>query len=271
MDRLREYLATHTGIVLAENKNYLIESRLKNILTESHLPSTDDLLRFLENHPGSSMLDDVVDAITTHETSWFRDSIFFDYIRQNFLPALLQAPSWNRSIEVWSAASSSGQEAYSFSVVVEQCLKHIHPGMQAVPPVNILGTDISKHVIRRAKSGVYTHAELSRGLSDDYRRQYFDNMSDGSAIVKNAVRQRTRFLVHNLKDDYRMLGNFDIVMCRNVLIYFDEKTVETILRKIHGVLRKNGVLFLGATEHMHGLQDIYAHEPTPAGIMYRAL
>jgi len=271
MDRLREFLAVHTGIVLADSKDYLIESRLKNILTENRLPSIHDLIKFIESHPGTPMLDDVVDAITTHETSWFRDGSFFDYIRQVYLPSLLKASSSHRSIEVWSAASSSGQEAYSFSMVVEQCLKNLKSHAKTAPPVNILGTDISKQVIRRAKGGIYSHAELSRGLPEDFKRQYLDIFPDGSATVKESVRQRARFHVHNLKEGYELLGNFDIVLCRNVLIYFDEETVEQILRKIRGVLRENGVLFLGATEHIHGLEDIYAHESTPAGIMYRAI
>ncbi len=271
MDLLREYVAEHTGIVLPDNKNYLIECRLRNILTESRLPSTDDLIRFIENHPGTSILDDVLDAITTHETFWFRDNSFYDYLGYTLLPALLKELSDHRSVDVWSAACSSGQEAYSFSMVVEEYLSHAKSQERAISPIKILGTDISKHVIQHARDAIYTPVELSRGLSDRLKRQYFDTCADGSAKVKESVRQRTRFHVHNLMDRFDTLGTFDVVLCRNVLIYFDEKKVESILRRIHAVLRKGGVLFLGTGESIHGLVDLYSIESTPAGFMYRAI
>ena len=270
-DRFRKYLVTHTGIALAENKNYLIESRLKNILTEHHLPHIDDLLRFIEGHPGAPVIDKVVDAMTTHETFWFRDDTFFNYIGYILLPTLLKNLSGQRSIEVWSAACSSGQEAYSFSMVVEQCLQNMKSQAHTALPVHILGTDISKHVITHAQSAIYSPLELSRGLSAHLLRQYFDALPGGGAKVNEKVRQRARFAVHNLMERFDTLGTFDVVMCRNVLIYFDDKIAEAILRKIHGVLRKNGVLFLSSTESIQGLNDLYIHEQTPVGLMYRAI
>jgi len=187
------------------------------------------------------------------------------------LPQMFEAAPRGRSIEVWSAASSSGQEAYSFSILVDQCLRSLRARNLLVPDLHILGTDISRQMIEQARAATYSSLELSRGLSESVFSQYFDKIADGKARVKDSIRQRVEFRLHNLMDTFETLGTFDIIFCRNVLIYFDEETVSDILRRMHAVMKPNGVLFLSSSETIKNMDSLFKAEPTYPGFLYRAI
>ena len=274
MVRFRQFLQENTGVVLPESKNYLVTSRLSPLMGEFGVGDITQLLERLHTGKDIALVNRVIDVMTTHETSWFRDSDFFEYVRHELLPELGAVKRFGFPVDIWSAACSTGQEVYSISMLIDQYLTWdlVRQGKdQVVPNLKLLGTDISHKVIDQARQGAYTRLELSRGLTDDFQRKYFDTLADGTARVKDTLRQRTTFRQHNLLDDFSVLGLFDVVLCRNVLIYFDERTITDILRRIHQVLRPNGILILSASEAINGLGDLYRMEQVHPGFIYRAI
>lgn len=270
-NRFRDFLFSHSGITLADNKHYLVDSRLKPILQDSDVGSIDQLLDFIDSQNDTRLVEKIVDAMTTNETFWFRDTYFYDYLESSLLPELLQNEKRPFPLRVWSAASSSGQEAYSFSIAVERCIQALKMKSLKQPrEVEIIGSDISKQMVQQANNGVYSSVETSRGLPDNILKQYFDKQLNSTEVkISEKVKRRATFRVHNLQSDFSSLGLFEVVLCRNVLIYFDSETVKRILLKIHSVLRSGGVLFLSASETLRGLDDFFEPVSTNPGFMYR--
>jgi len=270
-DRFRKFLISHSGISLADNKHYLVNSRLNPILKDNGLGSVDELLDSVLNCSDNRLIERIVDAMTTNETFWFRDAYFYDFLESELLPELLQDERKPFPLRIWSAGSSSGQEAYSASITVEQCVRTLKmTSFKEARPVEIIGTDISRQMVEQASDGVYSKIDVSRGLPENILNDYFTMKPDGTAQVKPDIKNRASFRVHNLQESFSSLGLFEIVMCRNVLIYFDPETVREILIKIHGVLRSGGVLFLSASEALHDLEEYYEPIMTNPGFMYRA-
>ncbi len=261
----RRFLEHSCGILLGENKNYLIDSRLRKILADQKITLLADLVRLAERRGNEALRQAVIDAMTTNETLWFRDKHPFEYFSNSLLPELFQ--SQESSFRIWCAASSTGQEPYTISMCIDEFRKR-NP-VAARKDVSILATDIALSVLDQAKAGVYDPLALNRGLAQEKLTQYFKPATNGQWEVKPEIKQRVEFKQLNLKDSFVALGRFDIVFCRNVLIYFSTELQTEILRKIHGVLKPGGYLFLGGSETPKGLSQYFSMRYYTPGVVYQ--
>lgn len=261
--QFRQFLERNCGILLGDNKNYLIDSRLRKILKDNEINSLGDLVREIER-PGSSRLkQQVIDAMTTNETLWFRDRHPFEYLQNQLLPELAKRPG---DINIWCAACSTGQEPYSISICVEETRrKHFSLTNKNV---RILATDISTKVLETAKRGLYEPLALKRGMSDERLDAYFKHDNEGAWEIKPEIKRRVDFRSINLKDSFINIGKFDIVFCRNVLIYFSSDLQKQIITNIHRVLNPGGYLFLGGSETPKGLNDLFEIHYYIPGVVY---
>jgi chemotaxis protein methyltransferase CheR len=251
-DHLCNLLKESSGLELSGQKAYLVASRLSPVAQKRGFRGVLDLLDHLQARPTAELVSSVVEAMATHESLFFRDGKPFELLRDEVLPELVRKrhPS---PVRIWSAACSSGQEPYSIAMCVLESLQ----GTSRAPNVEIVATDISRAVLERARSGVYSGFEASRGLSPERLRTHFD-IRDGSYSAKSALRSLVEFQYHNLLDDARRLGRFDIVFCRNVLIYFARPAKEKALGEIARVLARDGALFVGTSETMLGTSVPFA-------------
>lgn len=261
----RRFLEQSCGILLGENKNYLIDSRLRKIFAEQKISLLADLVRLAERRGNEALRQAVIDAMTTNETLWFRDKHPFEYFSASLLPELFQ--STEPSLRIWCAASSTGQEPYTISMCIDE-YRRKNPA-HARRDVSILATDIASSVLDQAKAAIYDPLALNRGLSQEKLNQYFRPLANGQWEVKPEIRQRVEYKQLNLKDSYSALGRFDIVFCRNVLIYFSTDLQTEILRKMHGVLKPGGYLFLGGSETPKGLSQFFNMRYYTPGVVYQ--
>ncbi|GGC87745.1 CheR family methyltransferase [Halopseudomonas salina] len=263
----REFLEKACGIVLGDNKQYLVASRLNRLLEQQGIKSLGELVTRIQTQPRSGLRELVVDAMTTNETLWFRDVYPFDVLKNRLLPEFVKANPGQRP-RIWSAACSSGQEPYSLSMAIDE-FERSNPG-QLRGGCQIVATDLSGGILTAAKSAEYDSLSIARGLSSERLARYFDQGSPGRWTVKQPIRSRVEFRAMNLLDSYSMLGKFDIVFCRNVLIYFSADLKKDILKRIHGTLKPGGYLMLGASEALNGLPDLYQMVQCSPGIVYKA-
>ncbi|GGG57321.1 chemotaxis protein CheR [Pseudohongiella nitratireducens] len=243
----QRFLDTACGIVLGDNKQYLVANRLRRIMEELNLSTLHELIVRIEGHQPAGLKERVIDAMTTNETFWFRDALPFDALKDVILPQLLLERQ-SRSLRIWSAACSSGQEPYSISMIIEE-FRARHPGALVMNP-EIVATDISTAVLDNARIAEYDGLSVSRGLSDGRRMMFFDPLDGGRFRLKREISQRVRFQRLNLKDNYGAMGQFDIIFCRNVLIYFAAELKCDILKRMHATLKEGGYLILGASESL---------------------
>ncbi|MGM0435238.1 MAG: CheR family methyltransferase [Pseudomonadota bacterium] len=262
----KEFLQDASGILLGENKQYLVKSRLRRIMTENRLNSLGELVQQLRKQPRSELRETVIDAMTTNETLWFRDTHPFRILEERLL-AEMAAENSSQPLRIWSAACSTGQEPYSIAMVIDEYRRR-NPG-RLRRPVEIIATDVSKPVVDAAKDGIYELLALGRGLSADRQKHYFTQLPSGSWQVRKEIRDMVTFREHNLLERFNF-GKFDIVFCRNVLIYFSGDLKEDILKRTHGVLKRGGYLILGASESLNGLNQYYEMVQCRPGIIYRA-
>ena len=260
-----KFLETQCGIVLGENKQYLVKSRLIPLIAQFNLESLADLIQQAISHRNRQIRTMVIDAMTTNETLWFRDRYPFELLGSKLFPELLEN---KKNIKIWSAASSSGQEAYSISMSTLE-YKKAKSAMNL--NVQIVGTDISDTMLAQCKAGEYDMLALSRGLSEERKRQFFDrsNNDNNKMQVNNEVKKLTSFRSLNLLDSYTALGKFDIIFCRNVLIYFSSDIKTQILNQFASSLNPNGYLILGASESLSGLTDRFEMVRCNPGIIYK--
>ncbi len=237
---LQRHIQLASGIVLADDKHYLLEARLAPILRQRQISSLADLCFLLQRAGGDCLTQEVVDAIATNETFFFRDVQVWTALKQSVLPKLMERRRSRRSLNCWSAAASTGQEAYSLLMTL------LDAGLQDWN-LEILGTDISFRVIERARRGLYTQTEVNRGLPASCLVKYFTQAGHNWQI-HDKLRSRLRFEQLDLRDSLRNLGPFDLVLCRNVLIYFSDETQTQILREISRRLSAGGYLVLGCAE-----------------------
>ncbi len=257
---LQQFLEHASGIVLGDNKEYLVSSRLGRILRERGYANVGELLDQISAGRNPKMRREIIDAMTTNETFWFRDRTHFAIFTSNILP------NATGPVKVWSAACSSGQEPYNISMAVED-YRSANLGRQ-IPSVEILGTDISSRMLEEARNGRYCGVSASRGLSVEERQRYF--LVSGDCLeVKPEIRRRVTFRDFNLTQGYQTLGRFDAVFCRNVLIYFSSDQKEDIIRRIAKVLKPGGFLFLGSTESIIVHNDLFEMVHSHGGIGYR--
>lgn len=246
---LRRFLRQRSGLDLGPEKRYLAETRLEAVWRELGLASLASLVRKLMRGDDGTLGQAVVEAMATHETMFFRDGATFEALRSVILPRLVAARGRTRRLRIWSAAASTGQEAYSLGMLITE----LPPGL-ARWNISILGTDLSAAAIARARAGVYSQAEVQRGLPILTLLRHFEQGPAGWTASEE-LRRHVEFRSFNLLDDLAPLGTFDLVLCRNILIYLDTPTKSRLLAKLAGVLAPDGVLCLGAVESAVGLCD----------------
>jgi chemotaxis protein methyltransferase CheR len=255
---LRKLLKERSGLDLSADKQYLVESRLIPLARKSGLPGIAELVAKIKSG-ADALTSVVVEAMTTNETFFFRDKIPFDHLRQTILPALLQARGSRRALRIWCAASSTGQEPYS----VAMCVKEF-AGL-AGWRVEIVATDLSQGVLEKAKAGIYSQFEVQRGLPIQMLVKYFTQV--GELWQLNAdIRAMVQHRQFNLLQDLSHLGTFDVIFCRNVLIYFDQDTKAGVFGRLARMLDTDGVLLLGAAESVVGISDAFKPDPERRGL-----
>ncbi|WP_298872608.1 protein-glutamate O-methyltransferase CheR [uncultured Bradyrhizobium sp.] len=249
-DYLRKFLKERSGLDLSSDKQYLVESRLLPLARKASLPGIPDLVLKIRNGDGR-LATDVVEAMTTNETFFFRDKIPFDHLRDSIVPGLIQARAARKSLRIWSAASSTGQEPYSIAMG----LKEMGAAL-AGWRIEIVATDLSQEVLEKCKAGVYSQFEVQRGLPIQLLMKYFTQSSDVWQLNAD-VRAMVQFRQLNLLQDFSHLGTFDVIFCRNVLIYFDQDTKAMIFERMAKALETDGTLLLGAAESVVGITDAF--------------
>jgi len=262
--RFSVFLEQACGIVLGEHKHYLVTSRLYRLLSEYALPSVSELIRQLEGGRVAGLRERIIDAMTTNETLWFRDAQPFEALKQEILPDLAQR---TRQVRMWSAACSSGQEPYSISIAVQEYLQG-KPG--ALPGgVQIIATDISPSMLKEAAAGQYDEASLARGLSAERKQRFFSARDAGKWEIKAGIKNRVIFKELNLMKSYAALGKFDVVFCRNVLIYFSGALKVDILTRIAQTLNPHGYLLLGSSEALASQVHAFDMVRCAGGVVYK--
>jgi chemotaxis protein methyltransferase CheR len=258
--RFCEFLEHQCGIVLGENKQYLVKSRLSPLMTQFELDSLSKLIEKTMKVGERQLRASVVDAMTTNETLWFRDSYPFELLTRDIFPEYD-----NKQIKIWSAASSSGQEPYSISMTALEHKKK----KPSQAKISIVGSDISPSMLEHCKKGEYDSLALARGLSPERKKMFFEPAENGNMRLKPEVKRPVSFRQVNLLDSYTLLGKFDIIFCRNVLIYFSADIKAKILSQFAQSLNPGGYLFLGASESMTGLSDAFTMQRCNPGLVYR--
>jgi chemotaxis protein methyltransferase CheR len=254
------FLKERSGLIINQDKTYLLETRLAAILREHKIAGLPALAEHLRQPGATAIKAKVVDAMTTNETSFFRDNHPFDTLRQSVIPGLIERRATTRSLRIWSAACSTGQEPYSLAMMMKDNFP-ILAGWR----VEIVATDLSPSVLDRARDGLYSTFEVQRGLPIQMLVRHFDQI-ESNWRIKRELRQTINFRPLNLLEDFSSLGQFDIVLCRNVLIYFDQPTKTRILTSITRRIAPDGALLLGGAESVFGLCDALAALPSLKGV-----
>ena len=258
-------LLEHSGLELNESKRYLVDNRLAPIVARLHLHNVDELLTQLQFGHDAALVTECVEALATHESSFFRDSLPFTQLENVIIPKLLQEKALSKSLRIWSAACSSGQEAYSIAMVLEEHAEELHDWH-----VEILATDMVAATIEQARKGFYTDFEVGRGLKPAQLQRWFKKV-EGGYEVNPALRRHINFHPHNLLDPVIERGPFDIVFCRNVLIYFNRETKIELIKRIGAVLAHDGLLILGSAETVIGLCDTFESYAGQHGLFHRKI
>jgi len=253
-DYLRKMLRERSGLVLAAEKQYLAESRLLPVARKFGIASLGDLMQRVRAAPLAPLAAATVEAMTTNETFFFRDKLPFDHFRDTILPVLTTARGRDKRIRIWCAAASTGQEPYSLGIIIKEMMAK-DAALSAVR-FDILATDLSGEVLERARAGVYSQFEVQRGLPIQLLLKYFSQVGETWQIAPE-LRAMVQFRTLNLLNDFSPLGRFDVVFCRNVLIYFDQPTKISVLKRLARQMPEDGYLALGAAETVVGLTDVF--------------
>ena len=257
---LRKLMKERSGLILSADKQYLLESRLLPIARKAGVDGLGELAQKLRGPGAEQLTVDVVEAMTTNETFFFRDKIPFDHFRETMLPAIHAARASQRRLRVWCAAASTGQEPYSLAMIIKDM-----GAMFAGWRFEIIATDLSSEVLDKAKAGLYTQFEVQRGLPIQMLVKNFTQVGDAWRISDD-IRAMVQFRPLNLLRDFSNLGSFDVLFCRNVLIYFDQETKTNVLERMSGMLEPDGFLVLGAAETVVGLTDSFRPHPDKRGL-----
>lgn len=258
-----QFLEQQCGIVLGDSKLYLVKSRLSPLMARFSIDTLSDLVSRTLKPTERQLRAAVIDAMTTNETLWFRDTYPYELLKNRLLPELDNG----RPVKIWSAASSSGQEPYSIGMTIDEYKTAVSGKSKSM--FSVLGTDISNTMLGICQNAEYDNLALSRGLSAERRAKYFEDSGNGMTRVRPDIRRLVNFRHLNLLDSYQLLGKFDIIFCRNVLIYFSPDIKSQIINKFAAQLNPNGYLILGASESMSGLSDKFEMVRCNPGIVYR--
>ncbi len=266
-DQFCQFLEQACGILLAKHKQYLVESRLSKILLDGNFSSLGQLVVALQRPGNSRLKEQVINAMTTNETLWFRDIHPYEILKDKLLPELAEKLSSQR-LKIWSAACSTGQEPYSISMVIDEFKEQNASAFRMGE--EIIATDISTRVLDQARLAEYEMLALGRGLSKDRLKKFFEpGVRDAWKLIPK-IKKRITFKELNLLGAYNGIGPCDIVFCRNVLIYFSSERKQEILQKIHKTLKPGGYLLLGASESIGELHHLFEMVHCRPGIIYRA-
>jgi chemotaxis protein methyltransferase CheR len=239
---LRQLILERSGIVFGPGKEYLVETRLAPIIKIRKLHSINDLIDKLRTTKNQELLDEVIDALTTNETYFFRDYYPFEALREKIVPLLIKKRKSNKKLNIWCAATSSGQEPYSIAILIREHFPQLFDW-----EINFMATDISSDMLKRSKTGRFSQLEMNRGLPEAYMLKYFNPVGlewEAKPIIKDMI----RFSRFNLSEPFPLLPLMDIVFLRNVLIYFGVEMKKEILAEVIKIMRKDGYLFLGGAE-----------------------
>jgi len=262
-DAFRIFLEDASGIVLGDNKQYLVTSRLTRLMTDNEIVDFGSLMGRMKSD--QRLRQRIMDAMTTNETSWFRDCYPFDILKEKLLPEILKKQK--RTIRIWSAACSTGQEPYSLSMMVQE-YQQSNPGSLTVDSVQIIGTDISPRVLELAKLGCYEGTAVSRGLAPERQKRFFKETENGWAVGAD-IQKIVSFRELNLMKNFSLVGRFDIIYCRNVLIYFSTELKKDILSRMSKCLNPGGYLVLGGSESISNYSDDYNLIRWKNGVIYQ--
>ena len=250
-DFYKDLLMEKSGLSLTQDKSYLLDSRLTPVARKWNYATLEVMTVAMRGVPPSDLVKDVVEAMTTNETSFFRDTKPFDQFRDVIIPHLVKTRGANKRVRIWCAASSTGQEPYSLSMLIKENAAKM-PGFT----FEIIATDISTEVIESARKAEYTQFEVQRGLPIQLLVKYFEQRGDRWCL-KNDIKSMVQFKYFNLLESMAMLGKFDIIFCRNVLIYFDRETKAKVLKNMSGLIPDDGFLMLGGAETVLGITDAF--------------
>lgn len=248
-DFLSSLLKRRSGLTLNPDKVYLLESRLTPLARRSGMEGLDALIAELRRSGSEQLMRDVTEAMTTNESFFFRDRTPFDLFRDSVLPMLRKRRATQKRFRIWCAACSTGQEPYSLAFVLKQ-----QEAQWKDWNIEIIGTDIARPVLQKAKDGVYSQFEVQRGLPIQLLMKYFAQDGDVWRLSEE-IRKMVTFREFNLLDNFSALGKFDVIYCRNVLIYFDQPTKSNVLERMRDIMPNDGTLFLGAAETVLGITD----------------
>ena len=257
---LRTTLKERSGLVLSDDKQYLVESRLLPVARKFGLGGLDELVAALRAAAAEALRTAVVEAMMTNETFFFRDKMPFEHFRATIMPALLAARRGSRTIRIWCAAASTGQEPYSLAMCLKE-MAHEIAGWH----IEIFATDLSNEVLEKARHGIYSQFEVQRGLPIQLLIKYFAKVGDMWQIGPD-IRAMVKFRQLNLLTPFSYLGSFDLIFCRNVLIYFDQDTKVALLERLSRAIAADGYLVLGAAETVVGLTDSFKTIPDKRGL-----
>lgn len=258
------FLKERSGLVLSQDKAYLLENRLLPVARKNMMSSLDDLFRALRMLDDEDLIREVTEAMTTNESFFFRDVTPFEQFRNVVLPRFIEARARTKSLRIWCAAASTGQEPYTLAMILDEERDKL-AGWQ----VKIIATDISTAALERARAGVYTQFEVQRGLPVHYLVKYFEQL-EGSWQIDSAMRHKIDYRTFNLLGDIGAIGPVDIIFCRNVLIYFDQETKGVILDAMSTLLPDDGVLYLGGAETVLGVSKSFKPASDLSGV-YRVV
>ena len=259
-DYLRKLLKERSGLVLSDDKQYLIESRLLPLARKAGIGGIGELVQKMKGGGAEALIVDVVEAMTTNETFFFRDKVPFEHFKNTILPSLLRERAARRSLRIWCAAASTGQEPYSLAMILKDMAMEL-----AGWRIEIVATDLSMEVLEKSKSGIYSQFEVQRGLPIQLLVRHFKQIGDMWQVNPD-IRAMVQFRQLNLLNDFAHLGTFDVIFCRNVLIYFDQETKVAIFNRLLRVHEAGGYLLLGAAETVVGLTDTYRPCPDHRGL-----
>lgn len=241
-DFYQEFLLKRMGLSLTPDKSYLLDSRLTPVSKKWNFPNLEMMTMSLRGMPDPRMVQDVIEAMTAHDTSFFMDNRSFVFFEKTALPAIMKNRR-TKHLRLWCAACSSGQEPYSLALALRELGLHVQ-GWR----IEILATDVSKIILAAAEQGIYQQLEVQRGLSSKLLVKYFDQRRDGQWEIKSEIRRMVTFRHFNLLDNLMALGQFDAIFCRNVLNTFDDKTANRVIAALAPQLTPDGYLFLGEDE-----------------------
>ncbi len=249
-DFLRKLLKERSGLDLAADKQYLVESRLVPLARKAGLPGIPELVAKMKSG-AEALTVEVVEAMTTNETFFYRDKVPFDHLRDTILPLMTESRANRKSLRIWSAACSTGQEPYSIAMCLKEKAAQL-PGWR----IEIVATDLSQEVLEKSKAGIYSQFEVQRGLPIQLLVKYFTQIGELWQI-SSEVRGMVQHRQLNLLQDFSHLGKFDVIFCRNVLIYFDQGTKINIFERMAKNIEPDGMLMLGAAESVVGITDAF--------------